>query len=262
MIPLSEFLAKIVVWIARTPFPRPIQCWINRWYVNWFDIDMEQFETEDPCKYPTLNDLFIRYKKVIEFYEDEEIVISPADAKVIADGEIEKGMALQVKKIPYKVSQLVGEEVNLDGGFFINLYLSPRDYHRFHVPIDMEVLKARYIPGKLKSVRPSVIERELVYPENRRVVLECKDIKGNRFFIVLIGAIIVGKIVINFDPDLGKNPRKYQEKEYQGLKLKKGEELGRFEFGSSIVLLFPPDGFKYLNQKEEVEVGDILGESY
>jgi phosphatidylserine decarboxylase len=117
MIPLSEFLAKIVVWIARTPFPRPIQCWINRWYVNWFDIDMEQFETEDPCKYPTLNDLFIRYKKVIEFYEDEEIVISPADAKVIADGEIEKGMALQVKKIPYKVSQLVGKRSIWTEGF-------------------------------------------------------------------------------------------------------------------------------------------------
>jgi phosphatidylserine decarboxylase len=262
MTPLSELFAKVVVWVARTPFPKPIQCLLNRAYVKWFQIEMEQFETEDPCLYPTLNDLFIRYKKVIEFYEEEEIFISPADGLVVADGEIENGMALQVKRIKYPISQLLQEEVELEGGYFVNLYLSPRDYHRFHVPIDMEVVRAKYIPGRLKSVRPSVAERELVYPENRRVVLECRDPKGNRFYFVAIGAIIVGKIVLNFDPRLSEGGKEVREFHYSNLKLKKGEELGRFEFGSSIVLLFSPDSFKYLNQKEKVEVGDILGEVY
>ena len=264
MIPdyLSELVAKIVVKIARTPFPRPIQCLLNRAYVKFFDIDMSQFETSNPCLYPTLNDLFIRYKKVVEFYEDEEIVISPADGLIVGEGEIGENGVIEVKGQEYSISRLVGEEVDLKGGYFVNIYLSPKDYHRFHVPIKMEILEGRAIPGRLKSVRPAVLEREKVYTENKRVVLKCRDWRGNPFYFIAVGAIIVGKIVINFDDRLSRDYPEPTTFSYSGVQLEKGEELGRFEFGSSILLLFPAGTFKYLNQKERVEVGDILGESF
>jgi phosphatidylserine decarboxylase len=143
----SRLLSKIVVKIARTPFPKPIQCFINKMYVKIFNIDMLEFEPSDPCVYPTLNDLFIRHKKVIEFYEDEDILVSPSDSLVIADGEIEDDYVYQIKGKKYKLSELIPYETKLDGGYFVNLYLSPRDYHRFHVPIDMEIVKATYSGG-------------------------------------------------------------------------------------------------------------------
>lgn len=259
----SRFLSKIVVKIARTPFPKPIQCFINKLYVKIFDIDMMEYEPSDPCLYPTLNDLFIRHKKVIEFYEDEDIFVSPSDSLVIAEGEIEENYVYQIKGKKYILKELLLEDVNLNEGYFINLYLSPRDYHRFHVPIDMEVVKATYIPGDLKPVKPSFLEKELVFPKNKRVVLRCRDRKDRYFYFVAVGAMIVGKIHFNFDERLQKDYDEITTFEYdKPVKLNKGDELGRFEFGSSILLFFGPDHFKYLNQQDDVEVGDILGEIY
>jgi phosphatidylserine decarboxylase len=224
---------------------------------------MNEFEPADPCAYPTLNDLFVRRKKYIEFYEEEDILVSPSDSRVIAEGEIEDGFVYQIKGKKYKLEELIPYPTKLDDGFFINLYLSPKDYHRFHVPIDMEIVKATYIPGTLKPVKPSTLKKELVFPKNKRIVLRCKDSKDRYFYIVAVGAMIIGKIIMNFDERLQKDYDETVTFEYEKpIKLKKGDELGRFEFGSSILMFFGPEHFKYLNQKDYVEVGDILGEIY
>jgi len=255
--------ARIIFLVTKTPFPKFIQCLINKLYVKWFKVNMLEFTPEDPCEYKTLNDLFIRNKKYIEFYEDEDIFVSPSDSEVIAYGEIEKNIVYQIKGKKYNINELIPYKTKLDGGYFINLYLSPRDYHRFHVPIDLEVVKATYIPGKLKSVKPSFLEKEIIFPKNKRVVLRCKDKKDRYFYFVAIGAMIVGKIHLNFDKNLQKDYNKTVTFEYKNpIKLKKGDEFGRFEFGSSILLFFGPDHFKYLNRKEKVEIGDILGEIF
>ncbi len=259
----SRLLSKIVVKIARTPFPKFIQCFINKTYVKIFKIDMSEYTPEDPCEYPTLNDLFIRHKKYIEFYEDKDIFVSPSDSMVICDGEIEDDIVYQIKGKKYDIKELIPYETKLNGGYFVNLYLSPKDYHRFHVPIDMEIVKATYIPGDLKPVKPSQLEKELVFPKNKRIVLRCRDDKERYFYFVAVGAMIVGRIVMNFDERLQRDYDEITTFEYdEPIKLQKGDELGRFEFGSSILLFFGPEHFKYLNQKDFVEVGDILGEIY
>jgi phosphatidylserine decarboxylase len=232
-------------------------------YVKFYKIDMEDFEPSNPCEYKTLNELFIRHKRFIEFYEDDDIVVSPSDSEVIAHDEIEENRVYQVKGKEYSLTELIPYETSLNGGYFINLYLSPRDYHRFHVPIDLEIVRATYIPGELYPVKPSFLEKELVFPKNKRVVLRCKDAKERYFYIVLVGAMIIGKIVLNFDKRFQKDYDKVFDVEYETpISLRKGDELGRFEFGSSILLFFGPEHFKYLNQKDYVEVGDILGEIY
>ena len=259
----SRLLSKLIVKLARTPFPKPIQCFINKLYVKFYNIDMEEYLPDDPCEYKTLNDLFIRKKKYIEYYEDKEIVVSPSDSQVICEGEIENNQVYQIKGKKYLLSELIPLDINLDGGYFINLYLSPKDYHRFHAPIDMEILRAIYIPGDLKPVKPSFLEKELVFPKNKRVVLECRDIANKTFYFVAVGAMIVGRIVMNFDERLSKDYSEITTFKYNNpIKLRKGDELGRFEFGSSILLFFGPEHFKYLNQKDYVEVGDILGEVF
>ena len=259
----SRLLSKFIVKIATTKFPKFIQCFINKMYVKIFKIDMEKFEPENPCEYETLNDLFIRQKKYIEFYEDEDIVVSPSDSLVIAHGDIEDNYVYQIKGKKYKIEELIPYETKIDGGYFVNLYLSPKNYHRFHAPIDLEVVKATFIPGELMPVKPSQLEKELVFPKNKRVVLRCRDKKDRFFYFVAVGAMIVGKIHFNFDERLQKNYDEIITFEYEKpIKIKKGDELGRFEFGSSILLFFGADHFKYLNQQDDVEVGDILGEIY
>jgi phosphatidylserine decarboxylase len=258
----SRFISNLVVKIATTPFGF-IQCFINKMYVKIYKIDMHDFVPENPCKYKTLNELFIRHKKYIEFYEDDDIVVSPSDSEVIAHDEIKENMVYQIKGKEYSLEELIPYKTNLNEGYFINLYLSPSDYHRFHVPIDMEIVRATYIPGTLYPVKPSFLEKELVFPKNKRIVLKCKDNKERYFYIVLVGAMIVGKIVLNFDEKFQKDYNEIFDIEYKNpIKLKKGDELGRFEFGSSILLFFGKEHFKYLNQKDYVEVGDILGEIY
>lgn len=259
----SRLLSKFIVKIATTKFPKFIQCFINKMYVKIFKIDMEIFEPENPCEYETLNDLFIRHKKYIEFYEDEDIVVSPSDSLVIAHGDIEDNYVYQIKGKKYKIEELIPYKTQINNGYFVNLYLSPSDYHRFHAPIDMEIVKATFIPGKLMPVKPSQLEKELVFPKNKRVVLRCKDKKDRFFYFVAVGAMIVGKIHFNFDERFQKDYDEIVTFEYDTpIKIKKGEELGRFEFGSSILLFFGADHFKYLNQQDDVEVGDILGEIY
>jgi phosphatidylserine decarboxylase len=259
----SRLLSKFIVKIATTKFPKFIQCFINKMFVKIYKIEMENFEPENPCEYKTLNELFIRHKKCIEFYEDEDIVVSPSDSLVIAHDDIEEGCVYQIKGKKYKLKELIPYETKLDGGYFINLYLSPKDYHRFHAPIDMEIVKATFIPGELMPVKPSQLEKELVFPKNKRVVLRCRDKKDRFFYFVAVGAMIIGKIHFNFDERLQKNYDEITTFEYDTpIKIKKGDELGRFEFGSSILLFFGPDHFKYLNQQDDVEVGDILGEIY
>jgi phosphatidylserine decarboxylase len=259
----SRFISNLIVKIATTPFPKFIQCFINKMYVKFYKIDMSEFMPENPCEYKTLNDLFIRHKKYIEFYEDEDIVVSPSDSEVIAHDEIEENRVYQIKGKEYSIEELIPYKTNLNEGYFINLYLSPRDYHRFHVPIDMEIVRATFIPGELYPVKPSFLQKELVFPKNKRIVLRCKDKKDRYFYIVLVGAMIIGKIVLNFDERFQKDYNEIFDVEYENpIKLKKGNELGRFEFGSSILLFFGPEHFKYLNQKDYVEVGDILGEIY
>ena len=259
----SRFISNLIVKIANTSFPKPIQCFINKLYVKFYHIDMSEYMPENPCEYKTLNELFTRQKKYIEFYEDDDILVSPSDSEIIADGEIEEDKVYQIKGKEYSIKELIPYETKLNGGYFVNLYLSPGDYHRFHVPIDMEIVKATYIPGELKSVNPKILEKELVFPKNKRIVLRCRDSKNRYFYFIAIGAMCVGKIIINFDERLQKDYNEITTFEYENpIKLKKGDELGRFEFGSSILLFFGPEHFKYLNQKDYVEVGDILGEIY
>jgi phosphatidylserine decarboxylase len=233
-------------------------------YIKIFKIDMELFEDENPCNYRTLNQLFIRKKKEIEFYEDEDVVCSPCDGCITEYGEIENRKAYQIKGKSYSIDELIPNS-NLNKGFFVNIYLSPKDYHRYHTPIDMQILSATHISGALYPVNlPSLTKRDNLFIKNERVILKCKDKKDRIFYFVAVGALNVGGIVFNFDKNIqtNKNETNLKVFEYQNLYLKKGEELGRFEMGSTILLFFGEEHFKYLNQKDNIEVGEILGEIY
>lgn len=210
-------------------------------------LDMTDFK--DPDEYHTLNALFTRHLNTPrDFCTDADIFISPCDSLITDAGMINGNKALQIKGMSYSVDDFFGDEITLENkktlldGDYINFYLSPRDYHRYHVPIDMQVTKAVHIAGKLYPVNIPTLKRKVdLFIENERVVLECKTIEGKLFYLVLVGALNVGKMELSFEPLIHTNTGLGGVYEYDNLHLKKGEDLGCFQMGSTIIFLAPKD---------------------
>jgi phosphatidylserine decarboxylase len=146
----------------------------------------------------------------------------------------------------YSSDELLGEHFSDDekssvyDGEFINFYLSPKDYHRYHIPTNLKVLKAVHIPGKLYPVNnPSLRKKLNLFIENERVVLMCENSSGKKFFIVLVGALNVGVMQVSFESAIKTNASATTSSiyKYKDLYLNKGDDFGCFEMGSTIVVL-------------------------
>ncbi len=230
---------------ASHPFAPWFQKIVNHGYVRIMGLDMSEFDP--PSDYPTLNALFTRRLKAPRpLDETPEAVVSPCDSLVTASGKITGELALQIKGMSYRVDPFLGERIDEESraavidGDYINLYLSPSDYHRYHIPVDVQVLRAVHIPGKLYPVNfPSLRKRSNLFIENERVVIECLLTNGKRLFIVLVGALNVGKMQVAFEPRIQTNADTTEPTVYtfDDLHLKKGDDFGCFEMGSTVVLL-------------------------
>ncbi len=223
------------------------QKFINKSYVSMMGLDMSDFK--NPDEYETLNALFTRHLNVPrEFSADIDKFISPCDSLVTDAGTMNGNRALQIKGMSYSVDDFLGDHIadenkkRLMDGEYINFYLSPRDYHRYHVPIDMQVTKAVHIAGKLYPVNIPTLKRKVdLFIENERVVLECKTVDGKLFYLVLVGALNVGKMEVSFEPLIHTNTGFGGVYEYDNLHLKKGADLGCFQMGSTIIFLAQSD---------------------
>ncbi len=221
-----------------------------------------------PCDYKTLNTLFTRALCVPrEMPKDKSIIVSPADSLVSDYGKIEDGKAHQIKGMSYPLDELLGSDYKgsaevLEGGDYVNLYLSPKDYHRYHIPMDMTIKSLTHIVGKLYPVNfPLLRNKTNLFIENERVVIECEDSKGRIHFLVLVGALNVGKMVVVCEPAIKTNSDATENKHYSydNLTFERGDLLGWFEMGST-VLMFSPQGAVLtevaINQK--IKFGDKM----
>lgn len=242
----TSSLSKVFGKFASKPHSKAFQNYINRTYVSMMGLDMSDFNS--PESYDTLNALFTRHLKAPRVFSTHPSdMISPCDSLVTDAGSMQGNTALQIKGMRYSVEDFLGEHIadsnkkKLHNGNYINFYLSPRDYHRYHVPLDMQVTKAVHIAGKLYPVNIPTLKRKLnLFIENERVVLECISIKGKLFYLVLVGALNVGKMEVSFEPRIKTNTGLGGVYEYENLHLKKGDDLGCFEMGSTIIFLAEP----------------------
>ncbi|GAA7708643.1 phosphatidylserine decarboxylase [Helicobacter pylori] len=263
MVALSNALSRVFGSVAGYKFPSFIQKGINALYVKIFKIDLSEFEPLE--NYKSLNALFTRsLKKERLFDKAPNICIAPCDALITECAFLDNDTALQIKGMPYKVHELVGEINPLSPSFFyVNFYLSPKDYHHYHAPCDLEILEARYFAGKLLPVnKPSLYKNNNLFVGNERVVLVAKDIQGNRLYFVAVGALNVGKMRFNFDKNIQTNAKARFTQTYSynpPIKVKKGDNLGNFEMGSTIVLFIQNTAFKDLKEKS-VKFGENIGE--
>ncbi|HHD75559.1 MAG TPA: phosphatidylserine decarboxylase [Campylobacterales bacterium] len=245
----SSIISNLFGKFASRPFSKPIQKIINKSYVRLMGLDMSEFQT--PESYPTLNALFTRsLVNPRPIPKDEKTLISPADSLITDFGTITQGKAYQIKGMEYQIEELFGSYHQeaakaVEGGVFMNFYLSPKDYHRYHTPDKITIDAITHIPGKLYPVNfPLLRNKKNLFIENERVIVDARDENGKRIVLVLVGALNVGKMIVTFEENIHTNGdiREIQHYRYEELTLEKGELFGWFEMGSTI-LIFTQEGY-------------------
>ncbi|MBI1947033.1 MAG: phosphatidylserine decarboxylase [Deltaproteobacteria bacterium] len=269
----KRWLSHFAGVLMSTRLPKPLAGAAVRVYGKTFGVDFD--EVRDPLdSFTSVQDFFVRALKEGARPVDDATssLVAPCDGAWGAAGIIEQGQALQVKGRPYSVAALLDDAdlaARFDGGPFATLYLSPRDYHRLHAPLAGEVTWARHVPGALWPVNSAGIRFvDGLFARNERIVVTLRPgaatgaPNGALLALVAVGATMVGKVRLAFD-DLVTNDgddavaRRYEPPHA----VAKGAEWGRFEFGSTVVLLATP-GWLHLEPAEpgtKVRLGARIG---
>ncbi|SHN40278.1 phosphatidylserine decarboxylase [Duganella sacchari] len=223
-----------------------------RWFVGRYNVNMGEALDPNIENYKTFNEFFTRALRPDARPLADAAYVCPVDGRISQFGDIEDDQIFQAKGHKFSTTALVGGDAALarqfQHGSFANLYLSPRDYHRIHMPIDGKLTRMIYVPGELFSVNPTTARGiPGLFARNERVVCVFDTAHGP-FVMTLVGATIVGSMatvwhgVVN-PPRLPQVTEwKYDDK---NIVLKKGDELGRFLLGSTVVMLFQKDVLKF-----------------
>jgi phosphatidylserine decarboxylase len=198
--------------------------------------------------YPSLGEFFARRLRagVRTVEADARAVIAPCDGAAAACGIAEDGVLVQAKGHTYTIEELVVDDVRaaaLAGGTYATIYLAPRDYHRVHAPVDARIVGYDHVPGALWPVNPRVAaRRDRLFARNERVVIWLELAPGRPLAaVVMVGATGVGFIELEHaDTRAWRHDRELRRVELGGVRVRRGEELGAFRLGSTVVVLFPP----------------------
>lgn len=241
-----------------------------RWFVKRYGVDLSEAAEPDPARYETFNAFFIRSLRPGLRPPAQAEFVSPVDGAISQLGLIDDHHILQAKGHRFTTRDLLGGDAELAGlfrhGSFANLYLSPRDYHRLHMPCDGVLQRMIYVPGALFSVNPTTARGVAnLFARNERVVCIFSSPYHGTFALVLVGATIVGSIetawhgIVN-----GKRGGRIAEWTYadRPVTLRKGEEMGRFLLGSTIIMLFQRDTIVFnpdWTPERPVRLGEYMG---
>lgn len=241
-----------------------------RWFVGRYAVDMSEAADANVSSYPTFNDFFSRPLKAGARPIAVADFVCPVDGAISQFGAIDDHHLLQAKGHRFTTTELVGGDDALAAlfrhGSFANLYLSPRDYHRLHMPCDGTLTRMIYVPGTLFSVNP-VTARGVpgLFARNERVVCVFESPEHGPFVMVLVGATIVGSMatvwhgVVN--PKRTNRPSEWTYSDGEVV-LRKGEEMGRFLLGSTIVMLFRRGTIAFNPEwapERPVRLGEVMG---
>lgn len=245
---ITRFLPKnhlsfIIGKIAHFPWPRFINKFIIKSFAQTYKINLEESELSYD-QYTSLGEFFIRrLKKGIRPIANTWAV-HPADSVITQAAKITDGKIIQAKNKTYSVTEFTKDPQALekwDKGFFLTYYLCPTDYHRVHSPVNGEIIKVTHIPGSLWPVNSWSTENiHELFSINERILVEILTERG-LVGVMFVGATNVGQIELSFDAEIKGNQLLSQaivEKKYQNLKIQKGDELGLFRMGSTIVMLY------------------------
>ncbi|TQF72900.1 archaetidylserine decarboxylase [Pseudoalteromonas luteoviolacea] len=231
-------------------------------FIKQYKIDMSEALYEDPAHYKTFNEFFTRPLKpgIRPLASEAHILAHPVDGAISQLGDVVDGQIIQAKGHDYSLQTLLGgseqDVAPYDGGKFATIYLAPKDYHRIHMPVDGVLRKMIYVPGDLFSVNPLTAQNvPNLFARNERVVA-IFDTEIGPLSMVLVGATIVASIETiwagTVTPPAGKDifSWNYPAEGDNAVKLKKGEEMGRFKLGSTVILAWGADKADFLADQQ------------
>jgi len=242
---------------------------VIRWFVKRYGVDLSEAVDSDPVSYRSFNEFFTRPLRPGARPLANADFVCPVDGAISQFGTIEGDQIFQAKGHHYSTTALVGGDSQLAARFadgaFATLYLSPRDYHRIHMPVTGRLTRMIHVPGALFSVNP-VTARGVpgLFARNERVICVF-DGEFGPFVLVLVGATIVGSMATVWHGTVNP-PRSGALREWsytdQSIVLKKGEEMGRFQLGSTVVMLLPQDTLRFnpaWAPERPIRMGEMMG---
>jgi phosphatidylserine decarboxylase len=222
---------------------------IIRAFIARYGVNMAEAAEPDPAAYASFNAFFTRaLAPGARPLDDSAALLCPVDGAISQFGAIEDGQIFQAKGHRYSARALLGGDdalaAHFHHGHFATLYLSPRDYHRIHMPCAGRLLRMRHVPGALYSVNPATARGVPgLFARNERVVCLFEDEAGAPFVMVLVGATVVGSMATVWHGVVNP-PRPGKVRDWdcagQNIRLARGAEMGRFLLGSTVVMLLPP----------------------
>ncbi len=242
-------------------------------FVARYKVNMAEAANPDISSYASFNDFFTRPLREGARPKAQADYISPVDGAISQFGAIDHDSIFQAKGHSYTTTALVGGDTELaaqfGNGSFATLYLSPKDYHRIHMPCDGRLRRMIYVPGALFSVNPTTARGVPgLFARNERVVCVFdgeRDGRTFQFVLTLVGATIVGSMATVWhgmvNPPRTSNIREWRYDDQQ-ITLKKGEEMGRFLLGSTVVMLFPKDTLNFNPEWAPtgvIRMGEVMG---
>lgn len=262
-------ISRVVHWATRIHQPG-FKNRLIRGFIRRFSVDMTEAAQPDPTAYPSFNAFFTRALRpgIRPLATEADAVACPVDGTVSQAGHIESGRIFQAKGQAFTTAELLGDAelaTQFDAGLFTTLYLSPRDYHRIHMPFTGTLRRMLHIPGRLFSVNPPTTRAvPRLFARNERVVTVF-DTDLGPMAVIMVGALNVGSIETvwagEITPPRGRTIRNWDYASREKICLDKGAELGRFNMGSTVILLCPANRARWepaLSADKTVRMGQRI----
>ncbi|MDJ0929137.1 MAG: archaetidylserine decarboxylase [Gammaproteobacteria bacterium] len=263
-------LGRFVHWLSRRRNP-----WLKnlliRGFIRLYAVDTAEAERSVPDGYASFNDFFTRRLKTGARPVDPapEALSCPADGRIHAAGQIRDGQLLQAKGMYFETAELCGDPslaAAYSEGSFVTVYLAPYNYHRVHAPLSGTLRSMQYLPGARLAVNQTTAAAvPRLFSRNERLACHF-DADWGPFTVVLVGALNVASISTAWAgevlPLAPRHARSWSYPDASGPRLQRGDELGHFNLGSTVILLLPPDTIQLdagLRDGETVRVGQRLG---
>ena len=264
----QHLLSRCTGWLAELRQPVWLKDWVIRQFIRPFDVDMVEAQEPDPRRYGNFNEFFTRALREGARPIQDADVVCPADGAISQMGSIQENLLFQAKGRYFTIEELLGDDQEraawFNDGQFATIYLSPRDYHRVHMPVAGRLTATTYIPGKLFSVNGTTADNvDRLFARNERLVCYFQTSAGP-MVMILVGAMVVAGIETVWSGQVAPPPKTPTGVDYTKLpepvELAKGEEMGRFKLGSTVILLFPKGALSW-DSHYAAGVSTRLGES-
>ncbi|WP_430415057.1 archaetidylserine decarboxylase [Marinobacter adhaerens] len=244
---------------------------VIKWFIDRYGVDMSEAAEPNPEAYATFNDFFTRELKpgIRPLADGEKTLVSPVDGAISQLGQVTGDRVFQAKGQSFSLSELLGGEEATTAPFadgeFSTIYLSPKDYHRIHMPMAGTLRQMIHVPGKLFSVNPVTAENvPNLFARNERVVC-IFDTASGPMALVLVGAMIVGSVETRWAGVVVPGSRQVTSTRYEGeqaISFDKGEEMGRFRLGSTVIMVMPKGSVSWNSDQvagKTVRMGEAFG---